>query len=91
MSEIDWNSIKLHWYSDPPPIENRDLVVLQDCEKNLGGLEKVSELVFHIIPLSTKSYEYDIITVWGERGSENVLYCEYEPKPSWISLEDWEK
>jgi hypothetical protein len=88
MNTIDWSKVTLHWYGTKPTIDNYEELVLKDCESNLKGLEEVSELVFHIIPLS-KSYEYDIITVWGERGSENILYCEYESKPSWITLSEW--
>lgn len=90
MSKINWREVKLHWYGTPPDIPNCEEFIIKDCESSLGGLEKVSELLFHIIPLA-KSYEYDIITVWGESSSENILHCQYDPKPHWISLDDWKK
>lgn len=89
MSEIDWSKIKLHWYGKPPAIDNYEQLVLKDCEENLCGLGRVSDLVFHTICLSN-SYEYDIITVWGEE-SDEILYCEYEPKPKWVTLKESEK
>lgn len=90
MSSIDWSKIIFHWYGNPPNIDNYEDVVRKDCEDNLWGLDRVSDLAFHTICLSN-SYEYDIITVWGEIGSENTLYCEYEPKPKWITLKEMQK
>lgn len=89
MKKIDWNKVTLKWYGKPPAIENYESIVREDCALSLTSLDKVSDLTFHTIFLSN-NYEYDIITVWGEEGSE-ILYCEYEPKPTWISLKDWEK
>lgn len=86
---IDWSAITLKWFNKPLHISNYDDVVRKDCEENLSHLNKLSDLTFHIIPMSIKSFEYDIVTVWGEE-SDSILYCDYEPKPEWISLKDWE-
>jgi hypothetical protein len=87
MDKIDWSKVTLRWYGKPPAIENYEELVLTDCENNLWGLSRVSDLTYHLICLSN-SYEYDIITVWGQPQEENILHCEYEPKPKWISLRE---
>lgn len=83
---IEWSKIKLVWYGNRPSIEGYEDIVLKDCEENLWGLDRISDLTFHTIYLS-KNYEYDIITVWGEESSD-FLHCEYEPKPKWITLKE---
>lgn len=87
MSDIDWSKVTLQWHGKPPDIENYEQLVLTDCESSLWGLSRVSELIFHTIFLSN-NYEYDIITVWGEPQDINILHCEYEPKPKWLSLKE---
>lgn len=86
---IDWSTITLHWYNKPDHISDYDDLVRKDCEESLRNLNKVSDLTFHVIPLSNSSFEYDIIIVWAEE-SDDILYCDYEPKPEWVSLKDWQ-
>lgn len=84
---IDWSTITLEWFNKPLHISNYDDLVRKDCEENLERLSRVSDLTFHTIYLSN-NFEYDIITVWGNE-SDSILYCDYEPKPPWVSLKDW--
>ena len=88
MTDIDWSNVKLVWFKKPNHIENYEELVRKDCERSLWGLSRVSDLTFHTICLSN-SFEYDIITVWGE-DSDETLYCDYDPKPTWLSLKEWE-
>jgi len=88
MSDIDWSKVRLHWFKRPNHIENYEELVRKDCEQSLWGLSRVSDLTFHTIYLA-KSYEYEIITVWGE-DSDEILYCDYDPKPTWITLKEWQ-
>ena len=88
MSDIDWSKVKLHWFKRPNHIENYEELVRKDCEQSLWGLSRVSDLTFHTIYLSN-SFEYDIIIVWGE-DSDEILYCDYDPKPTWITLKELE-
>ena len=75
---VNWNSVKLRWFNKPTHIENYDELVRKDCTNWLGSLNRVSDLAYHNIYLSN-SYEYDVITVWGEEGSDS-LFCDYDPK-----------
>ena len=88
MTDIDWSNVKLVWFKKPNHIENYEDIVRKDCERSLWGLSRVSDLTFHIVCLSN-SFEYDIITVWGEE-SDETLYCDYDSKPAWLSLKEWE-
>ena len=83
--EIDWFQIEIIWHGDIPNLPNVNDLVRLDCSRNLQGLEKVGELMFHTIFLGD-SMEKEIVMAWGQGAEDNNLHCEYYPTVDWVSI-----
>ncbi len=87
--EIDWFQVEIIWHGDIPDLPNINDIVRLDCSKNLDGLEKVGDLIFHTIFL-LDSQDREIVIAWGEGDEDSNLHCEYHPFANWQSLENIE-
>jgi hypothetical protein len=70
-SDIDWSSVKIVWHCEVPDIANLHQLIIEDCEKSLWGLDKVSDLIFHHVFLGN-DMDHNVVTAWGE---ETMKIC----------------
>ena len=82
--------IQLKWHKEiPDNILEIESIVKQDLSKVNDDLEgKCSNLIFHHVFL-TDDYDGPLVIVWGEEGDNDFYHCEYDPKPNWSSIKEW--
>jgi len=81
---INWHEVKIVWHSDVPNIPNYEQAIIEDCERSLWGLDRVSELIFHHIFLGP-NMDNDVVIAWGEEDNED-LHCEFLPSVIWANM-----
>ena len=82
--QIDWSQVNIQWHGPRPDIQDVERLVLEDCAISLDGLDRVSELIFHHVPLE-KSWDHNVVVAWGEEDSED-LHCEFMPTVTWTNM-----
>lgn len=75
--------IKLQWHdTDAELIEQYTDTVILDLQKFVHeDLDKISDLVFHLVFL-TDDYDGPNVIVWGVEG-DDAYHCEYAPTMGW--------
>jgi hypothetical protein len=81
---INWKDVEIQWHSIKPNIPEIEYTILKDCNDNLKGLKKVSDLQFHCIFLNNDR-EHNVVVVWGQEENE-LLHCEFNEKVNWVKL-----
>lgn len=77
--------IKLKWIDGypGPAIEDH---VRQNIAEKLSGMEKPSDLITHTVFLS-ENHGGPCVSVWGEEGVDDCLWCQYLEDSLWIQRE----
>jgi hypothetical protein len=82
----------LAWHGPRPPgdPDRIDLLVLKDILRNVGCVDKPSDLITHAVFLSD-DMDGPSVQVWGKSGDDEHFHCEYHEVTQWVSLNDLEE